>query len=82
MSNQVKIRRGRPPYEPSNQTRRLVELVTSHGVPQDEIARIVGIDTKTLRKHHRQDLDRGLTRAEAELAADLLRIAPGRTRRR
>ena len=50
----------------------------ANGVPQHMIARALGIDAKTLRRRCRKDLDRGMDRAEVELATNILRIASGR----
>ncbi len=50
----------------------------ANGVPQHEIARLLSIDPKTLRRRCRKDLDRGLARAETEMASNVLHIAAGR----
>ena len=38
-------RAGRPAYVPSDDTRNLVESLSGFGIPQDEIARLVGMPT-------------------------------------
>ena len=40
---------GRPAHVPTDETRNMVESLSGFGIPQDEIARLVGIDPKTLR---------------------------------
>jgi hypothetical protein len=45
------------------------------GVPQDDIAKIVGCSPKTLRKHFRDDLDRGVVEANTTIAGSLFAIA-------
>ena len=65
MSPQAKRGRGRPPHEPDNQSRQLVEVAAAHGVPQTEIARLLGINEKTLRLYYRPELGRGTALAEA-----------------
>jgi len=41
------------------------------GVPQEKIAEIIGCDAKTLRKHFRNELDRGMAEADAEIIGAL-----------
>lgn len=57
---------------------RLVEVCSAEGVPQAQIARALGVDEKTLRRHYRRELDVGATRFESMLALRLLDIAGGR----
>jgi hypothetical protein len=45
------------------------------GVPQDDIARIVGCGPKILRKHFRDELDRGVAEANAKIAEFLFAAA-------
>ena len=45
------------------------------GVPQDDIATLLDIDAKTLRKHFRRELDRGSIEATAKVAQTLFRMA-------
>jgi hypothetical protein len=71
---------GRPAHLPDAQTRRNVEALAGYGVPEAEIAGVVGIDAKTLRKHYRQELDHGHTKANARVAENLFRKATGEGR--
>ena len=43
---------GRPAHVPTDENRNMVESLSGFGIPQDEIARLVGIDPKTLRFHY------------------------------
>ena len=36
---------GRPSHVPTDETRNMVESLSGFGIPQDEIARLVGIDS-------------------------------------
>ena len=45
------------------------------GVPQDEIAKLIGCTAKTLRKHFRRDLDQGAAEANAVVAGYLFQAA-------
>ena len=72
--------RGRPAYQPSDKDRRIAEALAGWGIPQDRIARVIGVDPKTLRKHFPDELEVGSARLEAQLAQNLLRIAQGHDR--
>ncbi len=57
-----------------------MEALAGYGVPEAEIAGVVGIDAKTLRKHYRGELDHGHTKANARVADNLYRKATGEGR--
>ena len=69
--------RGRPAYEPTDKDRRIAEAMAGWAIPQERIARIIGIDPKTLRKHFGEELAFGSAKLEGQLAQNLLRIAKG-----
>jgi hypothetical protein len=71
---------GRKAHRPEPSTRRQVEALAGYGVPEAEIAGVVGIDAKTLRKHYRPELDHGHTKANARVAENLYRKATGEGR--
>jgi hypothetical protein len=60
-----------PPHEPTTAQRQLVQLHAAIGTPQVEIAREIGIDKKTLAKHYRDELDTGMTKANARIGKAL-----------
>ncbi|MCB1501209.1 MAG: hypothetical protein KDK07_15720 [Bauldia sp.] len=66
---------GRRAHRPDERGRRQVEALAAYGVPELHIARVVGIDPKTLRKHYRDELDLGATKATAKVAEFLFRKA-------
>jgi DNA-binding XRE family transcriptional regulator len=68
---------GRPPHEPSEASRRQVRALAAYGIPQDEIARVIGVSKPTLEKHYRPELDRAETEANAKVAESLFRKATG-----
>jgi hypothetical protein len=68
-------RRGKPPYQPTEQTRRQVTTMTGLGIIQDDIARWLEIDDKTLRKHFRRELDTGAIEANMRVASSLYTMA-------
>jgi hypothetical protein len=57
--------------------RERVRRLSGVGVPQDDIANIIGCDAKTLRKHLRDELDRGAAEANAAVASYLFANAKG-----
>ena len=62
---------------PSDEQRRTVEAMVGYGIPQVDIARVVGINDDTLRKHFREEIDTGAARANARVAAFLFEQATG-----
>ena len=51
--------------------------MSAYGVPEKDIARVLGIDPKTLRKHYRDELDTGSIKANSRIAESLYRKAMG-----
>ena len=66
---------GRREYEPTEKDARMVEALAVCGSPQEAIARVLGIDAKTLRKHFRDVLDTSADKADAQVAASLFKMA-------
>lgn len=62
-------------FEPTDDQRRTVKALSGYGVPQEGIAIHIGIDAKTLRKHFRDELDRGSVEATAKVAQTLFHLA-------
>ncbi len=71
---------GRPAHAPTDDTRNLVESLSGFGIPQDEIARLVGIDPKTLRFHYVDQIELGSIKATAKVAQNLFTMACKPTR--
>jgi hypothetical protein len=68
---------GRKVHRPDPATRRQVEAMCAYGMPEPIIARLIGVDPKTLRKHYRDELDTGQEKATAKVAECLFRKATG-----
>jgi len=66
---------GRRAHQPDPAQRKQVQTLAAYGVPETDISRVVGIDPKTLRKHYRDELDLGETRANAQVAGFLFKAA-------
>jgi hypothetical protein len=68
---------GRRSHKPDPSLRRQVEAMAAYGVAEPDIAKVVGIDPKTLRKHYRDELDTGHIKANSKVAESLFRKAIG-----
>src|SRR3954471_683372 len=66
---------GRRRHRPDAAQRRQVEAMAAYGIPAHDISRVVGVDAKTLRKHYRDELDLGETKANAQVAGFLFNSA-------
>jgi hypothetical protein len=67
--------RGRPSYQPTEDNRKMVEAMTACGVPAYEVANVLDIDEKTLRKHFYNELSKGHTKANFKVAQSLYQRA-------
>ena len=67
----------RKPFLVTAAMRDKVRHLAGIGVPQDDIARIIGCAPKTLRKRLRDDLDRGTAEANAIVSGSLFAAAKG-----
>ena len=66
---------GRRAHQPDMASRRQVEAMAGYGVPETDIAGVIGIDPKTLRRHYRDELKHGHVKANARVAESLYRKA-------
>jgi hypothetical protein len=73
--NGGKAEMGRRAHQPDPAQRKQVETLAAYGIPEAAISRVVGIDPKTLRKHYRDELDLGETKANAQVAGFLFNSA-------
>ena len=71
------IKRGRPSFSATDEQRRIVDAMTGYGIPQQDIARVIGIHEESLRKHFRDELDTGAAKANARVAQFLFEQATG-----
>ena len=62
-------------FQPTEEQRRMVKAMSGFGVPHDDIATLVEVDPKTLRKYFRVELDRGSIEATAKVGQSLFRMA-------
>jgi hypothetical protein len=62
----------RPQLNPTDEQRRLVKFLVGMGAKQIEIAQLIGIRSdKTLRRHFREEINRGVLEANARAAQTL-----------
>lgn len=59
------------PHKPTSENHAEVESLSAFGITEAEIARYIGIDPKTLRKHYRESLQKGVTKANIVAAKNL-----------
>ena len=65
----------RKPFAVNDAMREKVRHLAGLGLPQDDIAKLVGCAPKTLRKRFRDELDRGVVEANATVIGYLLAAA-------
>jgi hypothetical protein len=66
---------GRPAFAPTEEQSRQVKAMSAYGVPQGDIAAVLNIDAKTLRKHFWVELQTGSIEANAKVAQSLFQRA-------
>lgn len=59
------------PHEPDEKTRKTVEAMASYGIVQDDIAKVLEIDDKTLRKYYSHELATATAKANSQVAQRL-----------
>jgi hypothetical protein len=73
----AKKARGRPEWKPTAEQRASVEAMAGYGVPEEDIARVLKVAPKTLRKQCRDELDLGIIKANAKVSESLFKRATG-----
>ncbi len=66
---------GRPPHEPTEQSRLVVKKSAAIGVSQEEIAKRLRICTDTLRKHYQDELFDGVYEANYDVGGMLFELS-------
>lgn len=70
-----KSKGGRPTHRPEDAKRSQVETMAGLGITEEDIARVIGICPKTLRRHYRAELDSAHIKANAAVAQSLYKKA-------
>src|SRR6267142_1466777 len=68
---------GHPPHAPTQKLRDTVESLSGSGLPQRDIATLIGISAPTLRRHYAQELLVGSAKAKAKLSQTAWSMAFG-----
>ena len=68
---------GQQAYVPTPEQRGEVRGYAACGTPQDNIATLMGMDSTTLRRHFRVELDQGIARANATVGRSAFQQAVG-----
>lgn len=58
-------------HRPTEETREMVRNMVANGVPQGEIARVMGVAQNTLTKHYREEIDNAKIKANAMVVGKL-----------
>ena len=66
---------GRPSKEPTDEQRRMVESMSGLGVPDYNIAKVMGMSEPTLRKHFHDELEVGHIKSNFQVAQTLYKAA-------
>lgn len=74
----AKAKRGRPAYAVNDRDRGMVEAHIACGTPEPEIARVLRIDPKTLRKYYAHEIATSRSSANAAVAGSLFKMALGK----
>lgn len=72
-----KAKPGRPPYKPTDETRKQVEALVGYGITEEQICQMIGISRPTLIKYYREEIDTGTAKANAKVAQSLYQKATG-----
>src|SRR5262245_27108953 len=64
-------------YEPTEKDRRTVEMMTSHGIAQLDIARVIGISLEGLTRWYRDEIETGVIKANSAVGKSLFEKATG-----
>ena len=65
----------RPPFEPTPEQERVCSLGVAFGLTHEQIAKLVGCDAKTLRKHFRNALETGKEKLTMAIGSQLYKKA-------
>lgn len=66
----------RPRFKPTEEQRRMVKTMSAYRMPHEDITTAVGLrSVKTLRRHFREELDRGVIEARAKVSQTAFQMA-------
>jgi hypothetical protein len=62
-------------HKPNDDRRKQVKAMSGYGITQEDIATVLGIDSKTLRLYYAEELAKGAPEANAAVAQSLFQMA-------
>ena len=65
----------RTPHKPTDETREMVRLHATVGTTHELVAKLLGVDGKTMRKWYRRELDLSMAEANATIGGTLFNKA-------
>ena len=65
------------PHVPTDESRAVIRALAQFGIPQEQMARQIGVSVKTLTKHYAVELQDGALVANVKVATNLFAMASG-----
>ena len=76
MTKKQKAKR-RPPHKRTDEEAEVVRMMAAVGISQENIAKVIGIDIKTMTKYYREELDTAWIKANAKVGGAMYNKAIG-----
>ena len=76
MTKKPKAKR-RPPHKRTDEEAEVVRMMAAVGISQENIAKVIGIDIKTMTKYYREELDTAWIKANAKVGGAMYNKAIG-----
>ena len=67
----------RPPHKRTDEEAEVVRMMAAVGISQENIAKVIGIDIKTMTKYYREELDTAWIKANAKVGGAMYNKAIG-----
>jgi len=76
MTKKPKAKR-RPPHKRTDEEAEVVRMMAAVGISQENIAKVIGIDIKTMTKYYREEIDTAWIKANAKVGGSMYNKAIG-----
>ena len=76
MTKKPKAKR-RPPHKRTDEEAEAVKMMAAVGISQENIAKVIGIDIKTMTKYYREEIDTAWIKANAKVGGAMYNKAIG-----
>jgi predicted DNA-binding protein (UPF0251 family) len=67
----------RPPHKRTDEEAEAVRMMAAVGISQENIAKVIGIDIKTMTKYYREEIDTAWIKANAKVGGSMYNKAIG-----